>query len=359
MATSNKRLISLDVLRGITVAGMILVNNSGGQYAYAPLKHAEWNGLTPCDLVFPFFIFMVGISTYISLNKFNFKISWDVTRKILKRTILIFLIGFLITWFAHICKGDFFPFAHIRVLGVLPRIAICYCIASFIALLMNHRYLLPLIIGLLGIYTIILVIGNGYQCSDINILTIIDRGILGNAHVYVKSPVDPEGLTSTISAIAHTLIGLYCGKLIVKSDQTEKKVIELFVFGFTSMVIGLLLIDVLPLNKRIWSPTFVLTTCGFCAMLLAALMNFIDIRKKNKWCTFFLIFGVNPLFLYVLSEVLAIVFNNFGIRNVIFEILVLMFTDLYISSTVYAILFTLLLGASGYPLYRRKIYIKL
>ena len=170
MAPITKRLVSLDVLRGITVAGMILVNNSGGQYAYAPLKHAEWNGMTPCDLVFPFFIFMVGISTYIALSKFNFKISWAVSRKILKRTLLIFLIGWAITWISHICKGDFFPFDHIRVLGVLPRIAICYCIISFIALLMNHRYLLTLIIILLITYTFILLIGNGYICNETNIL---------------------------------------------------------------------------------------------------------------------------------------------------------------------------------------------
>ena len=122
MVNSTKRLISLDVLRGITVAGMILVNNSGGQYAFAPLKHAEWNGLTPCDLVFPFFIFMLGISTYISLSKFNFEISWKVSLKILKRTLYIFLIGWGITWFSHIFKGDFLPFDNFRILGVLKEL---------------------------------------------------------------------------------------------------------------------------------------------------------------------------------------------------------------------------------------------
>ena len=199
MVNSTKRLISLDVLRGITVAGMILVNNSGGQYAFAPLKHAEWNGLTPCDLVFPFFIFMLGISTYISLSKFNFEISWKVSLKILKRTLYIFLIGWGITWFSHIFKGDFLPFDNFRILGVLPRIAICYCIVSFIALLMNHRYLLTLIISLLIIYTIILLVGNGYDYSESNIISIIDQNILGQNHVYKKSPIDPEGFASTIS----------------------------------------------------------------------------------------------------------------------------------------------------------------
>ena len=359
MATPTKRLLSLDVLRGITVAGMILVNNSGGKYAYAPLKHAEWNGLTPCDLVFPFFIFMVGISTYISLNKFNFEISWAVSRKILKRTLLIFIIGWAITWFSHICKGDFFPFDHIRVLGVLPRIAICYCAVSFLALLMNHRYILPLIIILLIGYSIFLLVGNGYQCDSSSLLAIIDQKILGATHVYTKSPIDPEGLTSTISAIAHTLIGFYCGKLIVQHKQTDKKVILLFIVGFLMMAIGFLFIDLLPLNKRIWSPTFVLTTCGLSAMLLATLMYFIDIREKKEWCTFFIIFGVNPLFLYVLSEVLAIVFGSFGVRQLVFDGILLIFSNLYVASTIYAILFTLLLGFTGYPLYKKRIYIKL
>lgn len=359
MATSSRRLISLDVLRGITVAGMILVNNSGGKYAYAPLKHAEWNGLTPCDLVFPFFIFMVGISTYISLSKFDFKISWGVSRKILKRTLLILIIGWAITWFAHICKGDFLPFDHVRVLGVLPRIAICYCVVSFIALLMNHRYIIGLIVSLLIIYTIILLFGNGYECNDNNILAIIDKSIFGEAHLYKKSPIDPEGFTSTVSAIAHTLIGFYCGKLMAQYQQIDKKVIQLFVLGFIMMAVGLLFIDILPLNKRIWSPTFVLTTCGLCAMLLATLMYFIDIREKKGWCTFFIIFGVNPLFIYVLSEVLAVLFGNFGVRDLVFSLLVSIFSDLYISSTIYAVLFTLLLGATGYPLYKNKIYIKL
>lgn len=355
----GKRLLSLDVLRGITVAGMILVNNAGGKVSYAPLQHSAWNGLTPCDLIFPFFLFIMGISTYISLNKFNFRVSSQVVTKILKRTFLILCIGWAIGWFDHACEGDFLPFAHLRILGVLQRIALCYCAVSFIALFMNHRFIPTLTIVLLIGYTFILYKGNGYACDESNILSILDRQLFGEAHLYHKSPIDPEGFVSTLSAIAHTLIGFYCGKLIVKTQQIERKVVLLFLTGFMLMSIGFLFADLLPLNKRIWSPTFVLVTCGLASMLLATLMYFIDIWERQQWCRFFVIFGVNPLFLYVLSEVLAIVMGSFGLKAAVYAAIHSVMPDAYIASALYAICFTLIMGAVGYPLYRNRIYIKL
>lgn len=355
----GKRLLSLDALRGITVAGMILVNNAGGKVSYAPLQHSAWNGLTPCDLIFPFFLFIMGISTYISLNKFNFRVSSQVVTKILKRTFLILCIGWAIGWFDHACEGDFLPFAHLRILGVLQRIALCYCAVSFIALFMNHRFIPTLTIVLLIGYTFILYKGNGYACDESNVLSILDRQLFGEAHLYHKSPIDPEGFVSTLSAIAHTLIGFYCGKLIVKTQQIERKVVLLFLTGFMLMSIGFLFADLLPLNKRIWSPTFVLVTCGLASMLLATLMYFIDIRERQQWCRFFVIFGVNPLFLYVLSEVLAIVMGSFGLKAAVYAAIHSVMPDAYIASALYAICFTLIMGAVGYPLYRNRIYIKL
>lgn len=355
----GKRLLSLDVLRGITVAGMILVNNAGGKVSYAPLQHSAWNGLTPCDLIFPFFLFIMGISTYISLNKFNFRVSSQVVTKILKRTFLILCIGWAIGWFDHACEGDFLPFAHLRILGVLQRIALCYCAVSFIALFMTHRFIPTLTIILLIGYTFILYKGNGYTCHESNILSLIDRQLFGEAHLYHKSPIDPEGFGSTLSAIAHTLIGFYCGKLIVKTQQIKRKVVLLFLTGFMLMSIGFLFADLLPLNKRIWSPTFVLVTCGLASMLLATLMYFIDIRERQQWCRFFVIFGVNPLFLYVLSEALAIVMGSFGLKAAVYAAIHSVIPDAYIASALYAICFTLIMGAIGYPLYRNRIYIKL
>lgn len=354
-----KRLLSLDVLRGITVAGMILVNNAGGKASYAPLQHSVWNGLTPCDLVFPFFLFIMGISTYISLNKFNFKVSPQVIAKILKRTFLILCIGWAIGWLDHACEGDFLPFAHLRILGVLQRIALCYCTASFIALFVNHRFIPGLIFVLLTGYTFIICTGNGYACDETNILSIIDRQFFGEAHLYHKSPIDPEGFVSTLSALAHTLIGFYCGKLIMQIHQIEKKVLKLFLTGFILMSIGFLLMDLFPINKRIWSPTFVLVTCGLASQFLATLMYFIDIKNQQKWYRFFVIFGVNPLFLYVLSEVLSIITGSSGIKAAIYTAIHSGIPDACLASAVYAGGFTLVLGCIGYPLYIKKIYIKL
>lgn len=355
----KQRLLSLDVLRGITVAGMILVNNAGGRMSYAPLRHAAWNGLTPCDLVFPFFLFMVGISTYISLNKFQFQPSPQVMRKIGKRTLLILCIGWAIGWLDHICAGDFLPFAHLRILGVLQRIALCYGVVSLIVLYVNHKWMPALAVVLLTAYTYILCTSNGYACDETNILAVADRAIFGEAHLYAKSPIDPEGFVSTLSAIAHTLIGFCCGYILVKMQPIEKKVLWLFLTGGVLAVTGLLLADALPLNKRIWSPTFVLVTCGLASLLLAALMYIIDMQGKQRWCRFFVVFGVNPLFLYVLSEVVAIVMGNFGWKASAYEGLLSLVPDECLASLVYALCFMLAMGGVGWPLYRKKIYIKL
>lgn len=355
----GKRLLSLDILRGITVAGMILVNNSGGNLSYAPLQHAIWNGLTLCDLVFPFFLFIMGISTFISLNKFEFKPSSKVILKILKRTLIIICIGVGINWFYYICQGDFFPFSHLRITGVLTRIALCYGIVSIISLYIKHKYILILAIVILIAYTAILFWGNGYNCDESNILAIIDRYLLGAQHLYLKSPIDPEGLTGTLPAIAHTLIGFYCGGLIIRSKSTEQKVLQLFLFGFILMAIGWLLSFAMPFNKRIWSPSFLCLTCGEASSLLALLMYIIDIKGKEKWTTFFAVFGVNPLFLYVLSEILAIILRSFDIKHRIYDYIHDMITDPYLASLIYAVLFVFLLGLSGYPLYKKKIYIKI
>ena len=224
---------------------------------------------------------------------------------------------------------------------------------------MNHKFIPALTFILLVSYTVILCMGNGYACDESNILSIIDRQLFGEAHLYQKSPIDPEGFVSTLSAIAHTCIGFSYGKWIIQSHQTENKVLRLFLTGFILISIGYLLADVLPLNKRIWSPTFVLVTCGVASMSLATLMYYIDIRNKQKWCRFFIIFGVNPLFLYVLSEVLSIMMGSTGWKAAAYAAIHSGITDAYLASAVYALVFTLFLGCIGYPLYLKKIYIKL
>ena len=359
ISAKKQRLVSLDVLRGLTVAGMILVNNGAGDETFEPLKHSVWNGMSLADLVFPFFLFMVGISTYISLRKFKFEWSAPLARKILKRTLVILLIGWGIYWFEFCCKGEFFPFDHLRIPGVLQRIALCYGIVSLLAVTVNHKRL-PWLAGILLIgYALLLMVGNGYVCGHENILSVVDQNIFGDAHLYHKSPIDPEGLLGLIPSVAHTLIGFWCGKLLLEHHELKDKMLNLFLFGFVLLAIGLLFTYGLPLNKRIWSPTYVLVTCGLATSLLALFIYLIDDKGSKQWTPFFVSFGVNPLFLYVLSELLCIVFDDFGIKSALYGAIHSIITNGYFASLCYAIVFVLINWAVGYPLYKKKIYIKI
>ena len=355
----SQRLVSLDLLRGITVAGMILVNNGWGE-SFEMLRHSKWNGMTPCDLVFPFFLFIMGISCYLSLVKSEFKPTPLVIRRIVKRTVLLFAIGLFINWFDHAIEGDLLCFEHLRIFAVMQRIALCYGIVSLFALFCNHKYTLPVIAGLLAIYTAILILGNGYaEDADVNVLAQVDLNLFGYDHIYHKSPVDPEGLMGTISSVAHVLLGFYCGMLIRKRETVEQKVIALFVVGAVCVIGGYLLSYGLPLNKRIWSPSYVLMTCGLASLLQALLMYVIDIQKKSGWTTFFHVFGVNALALYVSSELLAILLNNIEVSEMVYNGIHALIEPLKWASFVYAVYFVLLNFTIGYVLYRKKIYIKL
>lgn len=358
------RLKSLDVMRGLTVALMILVNN-GGEHNYSFLEHSKWNGLTPCDLVFPFFLFMVGMSTFISLKKTEFKPSAHVYRKIAKRAILLFLIGLGINWFDMICSGDALDFAHLRIWAVLQRIAICYGVVALLAITLNHRYFIHTIIGLLVVYMGILVFGNGYAYdASTNILAQVDRSIFGINHLYQRSPVDPEGLLSTIPSIAHTMIGFLCCKYISVAGQTvESKIKVLKVAGLVMVALGFgLSLIGFGINKRIWSPSYVFVTCGFASWILGILLQFIDNKpssKDNILTKGLLAFGMNPLFLYVMSEALAILFGSFDIKAEIFIGIQSVISDEYVASLTYALFFVAIHAAMGIWMYHRKIFIKL
>ena len=351
-------------MRGLTVALMILVNN-GGEHNYSFLEHSKWNGLTPCDLVFPFFLFMVGMSTFISLKKTEFKPSAHVYRKIAKRTILLFLIGLGINWFDMICSGDGLDFAHLRIWAVLQRIAICYGVVALLAITLNHRYFIHTIIGLLVVYMGILVLGNGYAYdASTNILAQVDRSIFGINHLYQRSPVDPEGLLSTIPSIAHTMIGFLCCKYISVAGQTvDSKIKVLKVAGLVMVALGFgLSLIGFGINKRIWSPSYVFVTCGFASWILGILLQFIDNKpssKDNILTKGLLAFGMNPLFLYVMSEALAIIFGSFDIKAEIFIGIQSVISDEYVASLTYALFFVAIHAVMGIWMYHRKIFIKL
>lgn len=384
--TKNQRLLALDILRGITIAGMIMVNNPGSWGSmYKPLTHAQWNGLTPTDLVFPFFMFIMGMSTYFSLRKYNFTFSKEAGKKILKRTIIIFLIGIAIAWFSLFFRTwnslsaepisvltriskSVFVFDHIRILGVMPRLALTYCATSLIALAFKHKHIPYIIAFLLVGYSIILLLGNGYIYGEENILSIVDRAILGTNHMYNDNGIDPEGILSTIPAIAHVLLGFYISEKFVRETDITLKVQYLFIVGAILTFSGFLLSYGLPINKKIWSPTFVMVTCGLGSTLLALLIWIIDIKGHKKWSLFFESFGVNPLFVYVFASLISICFNSIlftiggktmTIHSLIYKDVLCTFLSPINASLLYSILFITLIWFMGYQLYKRKIYIKI
>mgnify|MGYP000969986760 CR=1 FL=1 len=383
----SQRLLALDILRGITIAGMITVNNPGSwSYVYAPLGHAEWNGLTPTDLVFPFFMFIMGISTYISLRKYQFTYSAGAAWKIVRRTVVIFAIGLAIAWFGLSCRTwhalaeEGLPFTtrlframtnfgHLRILGVMPRLALCYGATALIALTVSHRRIPHLIVAILAGYSLLLFLGNGFAYDETNILSVVDRAVLGPDHMYKDNGIEPEGLLSTLPAIAHVLVGFCCGALLLGVTDVRDKMLRLFLAGTAMALGGWLLSYGCPINKKIWSPTFVLTTCGMAASLLALLVWIIDVRGHRRWCRFFESFGVNPLFMYVLAAVFAILLGNIRVSHGGGETVSLggfLYGDLlrpllgdYPGSLAYALLLVTTCWCVGYSLYKRNIYIKI
>lgn len=394
---TTSRILSIDILRGLTIAGMITVNNPGSwSYMYAPLEHAEWNGLTPTDLVYPFFMCVMGMCIYIAMRKFDFACNRATVYKIVKRMVLIYLVGLAIVWFSAFCRrwnnpqegADFFSqlwymvwsFDKLRLTGVLARLAICYGITALLAITVRHKHLPYVIVGLLLTYFVILMAGNGFAYDETNILSIVDRAVLTDAHMYHDNGIDPEGLLSTLPSIAHTLLGFIIGSLLfrkadagaqqldARTNITLTKVVPLFVVGTSLLFAGYLLSYGCPINKKVWSPTFVLVTCGLASMLLALLTWIIDVKGKKSWSKFFEVFGVNPLFLFVLSDFFAIVFGafTFPVGDKQMNVVGFVYSQLlspvfgeYGGSLVYSLLFIALNWVIGYQLYKRKIYIKL
>lgn len=362
---NSQRLLSLDVLRGLTVACMILVNN-GFSPSFDTLDHSHWNGLTPCDLVFPFFLFMVGISIYISLSRHADEPG--IVKKILKRTILMFVIGVALHAWDMIIGGEASEIpSKLRVWGVLQRIALSYGFAALFFHLFKGQYLWRSILGLLSLYAIILIVGNGYsEYGPSNLLGRIDRVLFGD-HLYHKvlkgiTPVDPEGLVGVIAGIAHALIGVACGRAIIKGGaDIHQRVMKLMLIAFSIGFIGYFISFGFPINKRIWSPSYTLVTCSMAAGLLGLFTYIIDIKGHKDWCRIFQMFGMNALGIYVISEMIPSVFSQTGISGMLenFWLNALSFTMPEIASLCYALTYVAPMALLAWFLYKKKIYIKI
>ncbi len=301
--------------------------------------------------------------------------------KIIRRTLVIFAIGIAIAWFSKLCYGlaggkSFLEainsFDTIRILGVMPRLALCYGFASLIALVCRCKHLLWVIATLFVGYAVILLCGNGLVFSEENIIAVVDRAVLGVDHMYkdtvdgVKIAFDPEGLLSTIPSIAHVLIGFWCGMKMMEVKDNHERINRLFIAGAVLMFLGFLLDYGMPINKKLWTPTYALVTCGLASTLLGLLIWIIDIKGYKKWCRFFEAFGINPLFMYVLGGVLGILFGTIKIGGTSIKGLVYsdflvntLGLDVTLASCIYAVLFIALNWSIGYILYKNKIYIKI
>lgn len=357
-----KRLVSLDVLRGITVCGMILVNNAGAcGYAYAPLKHAKWDGFTPADLVFPAFMFIMGVSIYLSLNKSNF--DWRISiARILRRAVLIFVSGVALKWIlAFIATGEYNTLENLRIMGVLQRLGICYGIVALLAVTVRHR-LFPTIIAVLLVgYYLLQLFGNGFEKCAGNIVSMVDYAVLGKSHMYLGGAqfVDPEGILSTIPAIAQVMIGFLCGKVIVGEKEIRSQIVKLAVWGTSMFVVGYLWSYAAPLNKRLWSPSFVLVTCGITSLIFATLIYIIDDSKRTRWSFPFLVVGVNPLSIYIFSEIAGGLFRKLQWTTISFEGIWQPLFGNYGGSLAYALAFLMFNWLIAFFLYKKHIYIKL
>jgi predicted acyltransferase len=309
----KQRYLSLDIFRGITIAGMILVNTSGnGEYTYSPLKHANWHGFTPTDLVFPSFMFIIGVAMRFSFAPINYVYSTDIRNKILKRAGLLFIIAYLIHNFPYI----HFDIAHLRILGVLQRLALGFAFTAFITLLFDKKWYLPITIGLLlGFWLIMYMFGDYDETT--NAVLKFDRWLMGENHLWNGQgfPFDPEGALSTISAIASTMIGYLVGIEIQKAVDKSKLILKLLSWGIGFVIIALIWNLGFPINKKLWTSSFVMLCAGLDMLILAPLIWIIDVKGKTNWTYFFKVFGMNSIMAYAISEVLAIGLNSINVKN--------------------------------------------
>ncbi|MEM1320737.1 MAG: heparan-alpha-glucosaminide N-acetyltransferase domain-containing protein [Bacteroidota bacterium] len=306
--TQRQRLLSLDVFRGLTIALMILVNNPGSwSTVYAPLLHASWHGCTPTDLVFPFFLFIVGVSITLALSKRKERgdPQGAIIQKILRRTLLIFAIGLFLHGFPY------FDLSTIRIPGVLQRIAVVYGICAILFLKMSWKNLLRTGVGVLIAYWLIMTlvpvpgIGPANLEATTNLGAWLDNKLLAG-HLWSQSKVwDPEGILSTLPALATGISGMLCGLWLRRPLTDYHKLTGLFGSGTLLVAIGLLWGLTFPINKALWTSSYVLYTSGIALLTLATIYWLVDVLGYRRWTKPFVVYGTNALFIYVLSGLIA------------------------------------------------------
>lgn len=376
-SAASPRYLSVDFYRGLTIAFMIIVNTAGDwRHVYDPLRHAVWHGCTPTDLVFPSFMFIIGVSMWFAFAKFDRKWSPEAGKKILRRTALLFLVGLILNNFPFLWKN----WDTWRIMGVPQRLALGYGIASVLVLTLSRQALAYLLAALLLLYWGLLywfaMPGSDPFGAEGSAILRLDAWLLGEAHLYhetvapgVRIAFDPEGVLSTLPSVVTVLLGWLSGELMSRrAAQKDVLVRDLLTFGLMIGFAGLAWDVFFPINKKIWSSSYVLYVGGISMVLLAFSVWVIDIKGWTRGTGFFLAFGANPLFAYVLSEALVISLGNItwgagetatDARSWIYDTLFRPIEGAQFSSFLFAILYMLLCWLICQWLYVRKIYIKL
>jgi len=373
--TLSPRFLSLDIFRGLTVAGMILVNNPGSwSYVYAPLRHASWDGCTPTDLVFPFFLFAVGNALAFSMVKYEGQGNAVVIRKILSRTALIFLIGLMLNWFPFVRWQDDALVAKnlalLRIFGVLPRIALAYLGGALIVHFFKPVKAFAAAWLLLIVYWVLL-LTFGDLTLEGNAVLKLDRWLIGEGHMYkgyysevLKENIafDPEGLLSTMPAIASVIFGYLVGKYIRRQGLTYEMITHLLVTGLLAIFAGQCWGLAFPINKPLWSSAYVFYTTGLAMALLSVILFFVEMKQQTL-ARPFVVFGKNPLLIFVLSGMLAKIYSLIRIdgKNLYTGIYKYVFQPIggdYFGSLLFALAHVLLFYFIGRLLDKRKIYLR-
>lgn len=378
---AGKRLDSLDFFRGATVAAMIWVNNPGSwSHIYGPFAHAEWHGWTPTDLIFPFFLFIVGVSIVLAFTKAMAKglSKRELLNKTLIRAFKIFGLGMALTAFPYVVFSPEFALHpkiyDLRIPGVLQRIAVVYALAAWAFLYLEKRKLWILSTVLLVGYwlAMMLIPVPGYGAGAIdspvgNLAAYIDQWAL-SGHMW-KDQWDPEGILSTFPALVTSLLGIHVGFLVIKEDlSAESKVLELFKWGFFWLVLGYLWSWSFPLNKNIWTSSFTLFTGGLATITLAFSYWFIDVKEKKKGINWGIAYGTNAITVFFLSGIVARIMGMIqvpwgdqvlSLKGILYGKLLLgLFGDPMLASVSHSILWVLLFWALARWMQKKSIIIK-
>lgn len=357
----RQRFVSLDAFRGATMALMVLVNNAGdGRNSYAPLGHAEWNGWTPTDVVFPSFLWIAGVALTLALDRRLAEgvQKMELFRQALKRSVILFGLGLLVY------AAPQFDLSTQRLLGVLQRIAICYLAAVAINLTSKWRAQIVWCIGLMGVYWALMVLvpvpglGAGRLDVEGNLAHYVDWHVLG-AHNYRGTKTwDPEGIVSTLPSIATALMGALCGRLLLWDKPLATRLLRMFSIGVLLLVVGQVCDIWLPINKKLWTSSFALFMAGLDFVLLAGFIWLVDVLGVKKPVKPLVIMGLNPIAVYMASEALAELLDYTGLHKPIYTAVFVPLASPANASLLWALTFTGLMFGVAWLLWRKKIILR-